>query len=216
MAQPARSSQVMVALQTKDGLAFGYCFDLSGDDVHFEVNSNLAPGEEMAFRMELKGYEETVMGALRVTQAFPPGSSGWPHFHGKVLSIPDDDRKLLEVWMEDQRSGGSSRRMERDPDAYVKDMFAKRMSGATQASTKLVIDRMNERRARRDALFKKTDDVFSKKMQLSSDAVLGRAQGAPAGTGAEVLKAAMTAAKEPPPAAEQDGGLDLFDIDDLE
>ncbi|MFH1466652.1 MAG: hypothetical protein ABIO70_19860 [Pseudomonadota bacterium] len=215
MAQPARSSQVMVALQTKDGLAFGYCFDLSGDDVQFEVNSNLAPGEEMAFRMELKGYEETVMGALRVTQAFPPGASGWPHFRGKVLSIPDDDRKLLEVWMEDQRSGGSSRRMERDPDAYVKDMFAKRMSGATNASTKLVIDRMNERKARRDRLFKKTDDVFKKQMELDASVALGVART----TGEhsrESIRQAISKPAEPAPAPEGDDGMDLFDLDDLD
>jgi hypothetical protein len=216
MAQPSRSSQVMVALQTKDGLAFGYLHELAGDDVRFEINSNLAPGEQMAFRMELKGYEETIMGVLRVTQAFPPGASGWPQFRGKVVSIPDEDRGLLEIWMEDQRSGGSSRRMERDPEGYVKDMFAKRMSGASQASTKLVIDRMNERRARRDALFKKGDDVFSRKLELSSGTVLGKAQEAPAGAGAEAVKAAVTAPTEAPVEGAKPANLDLFDPDDLE
>ncbi|MFH1466810.1 MAG: hypothetical protein ABIO70_20670, partial [Pseudomonadota bacterium] len=180
-------------------------------------NNNLSAGMSFAWRMELKGYSETIMGRLTVTRAHPARSSSeWPRYEASIDDIPVEDGVLLKVWMEDQEKGGSSRRLEKDPERFIKDMFSEGMRGASSASTKLVIDRMNERRARRDALFKKTDDVFSKKMQLSSDAVLGRAQAAPAGAGAEVLKAAMTAAKEPPPAAEQDGGLDLFDIDDLE
>jgi hypothetical protein len=215
MARPAASTKVMVALQTKDGLAFGYLDDMTGDDVVFEVNSNLHPGEEMAFRMELKGYEETVMGRLRVTHASPPGASGWPRFRGKVLEIPEEDRKVLAIWLDDQREGGSSRRMERDPDAYVKDMFAKRMSGASQASTKLVIERMNERRARRDALFKKTDDVFKQQLELTSETVLGKSQRP--GAGADSVKSALTDPAAPPaPAESQGGGLELFDLDDLD
>jgi hypothetical protein len=53
-------------------------------------------------------------------------------------------------------------------------------------------------------------------MELSSDTVMGKAQGAPAGAGAEAVKAAMTAPKEEAPDAAQGEGLDLFDIDDLE
>lgn len=208
-------SKVMVALQTKDGLAFGYVLEMADDQVSFEVNSNIAAGEEMAFRMELKGYEETVMGQLRVTGGRPAGSGAWPVYFAKILSIPDADRALLSVWMEDQRDGGSSRRVERNPDEYVKDMFAKRMSGAATASTKLVIDRMNERKARRDRLFKKTDDVFKKQMELDDSVALGEART----TGEhsrESIRQAITKPTDSPPAPEGDDGMDLFDLDDLD
>ncbi len=208
-------SKVMVALQTKDGLAFGYVNDLANDEVTFEVNSNITAGEEIAFRMELKGYEETVMGKLRVTGGRKGTVANWPTYFAKILEIPDEDRALLNVWMEDQREGGSSRRVERNPDEYVKDMFAKKMSGASTASTNLVIERMNERRARRDRLFKKTNDVFKQQMQLNTSAAIGEARD----TGEHSRKAirdAIATPSEPAPTTPDDAGLDLFDLDDLD
>ena len=209
-------SKVMVALQTKDGLAFGYVMELANELVTFEVNSNITPGEQMAFRMELKGYEETIMGQLTVTSGQKATVANWPIYRAKILEIPPDDRQLLEVWMEDQRDGGSSRRVERNPDEYVKDMFAKRMSGASTASTKLVIDRMNERRARRDRLFKKTDDIFKKQMELSADTVLAKAEDADPSHSRESIRAAVRAPTEPEPVPAGDDGMELFDLDDLD
>ncbi len=210
------SSKVMVALQTKDGLAFGYVTELVNDAVTFEVNSNIAPGEEMAFRMELKGYEETVMGRLRVSGGRPGTTLHWPTYFGKILEIPPEDKQLLEVWMEDQRDGGSSRRVERNPEEYVRDMFAKKMSGASTASTNLVIERMNERRARRDKLFKKTKDVFKQEMKLSADTVLGSSSTADPDRNRESIREAISARPAPPPTEADDDGMDLFDLDELE
>ncbi len=209
-------SKVMVAIQTKDGLAFGYLNELALEDVSFEVNSNIAPGEEMAFRMELKGYEETVMGRLRVTSGRPATVSNWPIYQAKILEIPDDDRRLLAVWMDDQRDGGSTRRVERNPDEYVKDMFAKRRSGADTASTKLVIDRMNERRERRARLFKKTDDIFKQEMALTTDTVLAKSEQADEGANRASIRQAVLTRPEPDPAPAQDDGMELFDLDDLD
>ncbi len=152
----AEAINVMIALQTPDGLSFGYVLDASPRHVTFTVNNNLAPGVNFAWRMELKGYSETIMGRLTVTRAYPPRSSSeWPRYEAKIDEIPPEDGALLSVWMEDQEKGGSSRRLEKDPERFIKDMFAEGMRGASSASTKLVIDRMNERRARREALFKK-------------------------------------------------------------
>ncbi len=207
-------NKVMVALQTKDGLAFGYVIELMDEDVTFEVNSNIAAGEEMAFRMELKGYEETIMGQLRVTGGRPSKSAIWPIYQAKILSIPTGDRDLLGVWMEDQREGGSSRRVERNPDEYVRDMFAKKMSGASTASTNLVIERMNERRARRDQLFKKTNDVFKQQMEINTAAAIGDVKQ----TGEHSRKAIIEAARTPPSRAQEpeDDSMELFDLDDLD
>ena len=147
---------VMLAVQTPDGLAFGYVLDASPRHVVFTVNSNLSPGMSFAWRMELKGYSETIMGRLTVTRAHPPRtSSEWPRFEATIDDIPEEDGVLLAVWMEDQEKGGSSRRLERDPDRFIKDMFSEGMRGASSAQTRLVIDRMNERTAKREQLFKK-------------------------------------------------------------
>jgi hypothetical protein len=152
----ASSNHVMIALQTPDGLAFGYVLDASPRQVSFTVNNNLAVGTSFAWRMELKGYSETIMGNLTVTRGYPARSSGdWPRYDADVKDIPEGDAVLLEVWMEDQEKGGSSRRVEQDPERFIKDMFSEGMRSASQAQTKLVIDRMNERRARREELFKK-------------------------------------------------------------
>ena len=210
------TSKVMVALQTKDGLAFGYVDDLSTDEVTFEVNSNISPGEEMSFRMELKGYEETVMGRLRVTGGRPSRTAAWPMYFAKILEIPTSDKALLDVWMEDMRDGGSSRRVERNPDEYVKDMFAQKMSGASSASTNLVIERMNERRARRDRLFKKADDVFKKQMELDPGAALGEVTTAPTEQSRASIRQAVSKPTEPSPPIDGDDGMDLFDLDDLD
>jgi hypothetical protein len=209
-------TKVMVALQTKDGLAFGYVDELSNDEVTFEVNSNISPGEEMSFRMELKGYEETVMGRIRVTGGRPSRTAAWPVYFGKILEIPPDDKQLLAVWMDDQRDGGSSRRVERNPDDYVKDMFDQKMSGASSASTKLVIDRMNERRARRARLFKKADDVFKKQMELDPGAALGEVTDEPNEQSRESIRKGISQPTEPPPPITGDDGMDLFDLDDLD
>ncbi len=152
----AEAINVMIALQTPDGLAFGYVLDASPKHVTFTVNNNLAPGVSFAWRMELKGYSETIMGRLTVSRAYPARSSAdWPRYDAKIDEIPPADGKLLAVWMEDQEKGGSSRRLEKDPDRFIKDMFSEGMRGASSASTKLVIERMNERTARREQLFKK-------------------------------------------------------------
>lgn len=209
-------SRVMVALQTKDGLAFGYVSDLSGDEVSFEVNSNIQVGEELAFRMELKGYEETVMGKVRVTWGQPSRTANWPLYRGKIMDIPADDRVLLNVWIEDMRDGGSSRRVERNPDDYVRDMFAKKMSGASSAATNLVIERMNARRARRAELFKKGNDVFKQQMSLSADAVAGEAKKPAGEQEREAIRRSFTEAPTSEPAAEDSGGFDLFDLDELD
>jgi hypothetical protein len=208
------SSKVMVALQTKDGLAFGYVLELMNEDVTFEVNANIQPSEEMAFRMELKGYEETVMGQLRVLSGRPSAGAAWPQYRAKILNIPTADQQLLAVWMEDQREGGSSRRVERNPEEYVKDMFAKKMSGASEASTNLVIERMNERRARRDMLFKKTNDIFKQQMELPTSTAIGQART----TGEHSRQAILDAAARAPAATpeREDDSMELFDLDDLD
>ena len=209
-------SKVMVALQTKDGLAFGYVEGLTDKGFTFEVNSNIAPGEELTFRMELKGYEETIMGLLRVTSGRKGTVANWPVYQATILEIPKEDRALLEVWMEDQSKGGSSRRVERNPDDYVRDMFSQKMSGATTAATNLVIERMNERRARRDRLFKKSDDLFKKQMQLSPGSALGTSKSEDAPIDRAALREAFTTPAEPEPADDEQDGLDLFDLDDLD
>ncbi len=153
----AERMNVMIALQTPDGLAFGYVLDASPRHVCFTVNNNLPVGTKFAWRMELKGYSETIMGQLTVTRGHPARSaSDWPRYDADITEIPPEDGKLLQVWMEDQEKGGSSRRLEKDPSRFIKDMFSEGMSGASSAQTKLVIERMNERRARREQLFKKT------------------------------------------------------------
>jgi hypothetical protein len=147
---------VMIALQTPDGLDFGYVIDANARYVHFTANSKLAPGMSFAWRMELQGYTETIMGRLTVTKVHPARSAdGWPHFEADIDDIPPEDSALLAVWMEDKEKGGSSRRLERDPSRFVKDMFSEGMHGASSAQTKLVIERMNERRARREQMFAK-------------------------------------------------------------
>jgi len=152
----APSLNVMIALQTPDGLAFGYVFEASRTHVAFTVQSQIPPGTTMAWRMELKGYTETIMGRLTVTQAEPARGAGeWPRYQARVDEIPDEDLALLSVWMEDQEKGGTSRRMEKDPDRFVKDMFSEGMRSASAAQTKLVIERMNERRLKREQMFRK-------------------------------------------------------------
>jgi len=209
-------TKVMVALQTKDGLAYGYLHDLVNDSCSFEVNSNISTGEEMAFRMELKGYEETIMGKLRVTGGRPGNAGNWPMYQAKILEIPEFDRQLLEVWIVDQRDGGSTRRVERNPDEYVKDMFAKRKSGASTNATKLVIDRMNQRKARRAQLFKKTNDVFTQEMKLSQDNVQGEAPTGGDSSPRESVRDVIKERPPPPPTPPSDDGMDLFDLDDLD
>jgi len=152
----SQNVNVMLALQAPDGLAFGYVREASRTAMTFTVNANLQVGATMAWRMELKGYSETIMGRLTVTRAFPPASAGdWPRYDARVDEIPEEDLALLQVWMEDQEKGGSSRRMEKDPGRFVRDMFSEGMRCASAAQTKLVIDRMNERRLKREQMFKK-------------------------------------------------------------
>ncbi|MFH1464369.1 MAG: hypothetical protein ABIO70_08270 [Pseudomonadota bacterium] len=152
----SQTINVMLALQTPDGLAFGYVREASRTSMAFTVNANMATGTAMAWRMELKGYSETIMGRLTITRVYPPAGAGeWPRYEATVEDIPEEDLALLQVWMEDQEKGGSSRRMERDPGRFVRDMFSEGMRSASAAQTKLVIDRMNERRMKREQMFKK-------------------------------------------------------------
>jgi len=212
----SNETKVMVALQTKDGLNYGYLHDLVNDTCSFEVNSKISAGEEMAFRMELKGYEETVMGMLRVTGGRPASGGNWPMYQAKILEIPEFDRQLLEVWVVDQRDGGSTRRVERNPDEYVKDMFAKRKSGASTSATKLIIQRMNERKERRAKLFKKTNDVFTQEMKLSQDNVQCEAPNSDDNSPRGSFQDAVKERTAPPPTPPQDEGMDLFDLDELD
>ncbi len=112
------------------------------------------------------------------------------------------------------RDGGSSRRVERNPDDYVRDMFAQRMSGASTSATKLVIERMNERRARRDQLFKRGNDIFKQQMNLSTDAVMGAAKKQEDERSRDAIRRSVTEA--PKPEAPTEDAFDLFDLDELD
>ena len=171
----ADAINVMIALQTPDGLSFGYVMDASARHVRFTVNNNLQPGLSFAWRMELQGYAETIMGRLTVTQAYPPPSAGeWPRYDAKIDEIPEDDGVLLSVWMEDQSKGGSSRRIERDPARFIKDMFADSLRGTSSNQTKLIIERMNERTARRKARFGKKKPGVGGDFGLSIESTIGK------------------------------------------
>ncbi len=205
MAEPIN---VLIALQTPDGLAFGYVLDATPRHMTFTVNSNLPIGTTFAWRMELKGYAETIMGQLSVTQGYPARSvTDWPRYEARVDQIPDDDAVLLKVWMEDQDKGGSSRRLEQDPDRFIKDMFAEGMSGASTAQTNLVIERMNERRARRERLFKKKKRGVGGDFGLSTEAAENSASVSSASLRSQITKALGGFARrklgepEPPPPA---------------
>ena len=166
MAEPLN---VMFALQSPHGLAFGYVIDMNEREITFQIASVLQVGETMAWRMELKGYEETIMGMLTVRTVTPYRGEAMQTFIGSISSMPEADLEIMRGWMEDQKLGGTSQRVERNPEKYIRDMFADKAGTASEAETKLAIERINERRARREQLFKKKKKGIGGDFGLSTE-----------------------------------------------
>lgn len=147
----------MIAVQTRDGLTFGYARSVDLTSMVLEVQGDIQVGEEVEWRMELKGYKETAMGALVVERVRKPTEAGsWPIFHARISDLPDEDRKVLEGWMEDYQAGGTSKRVEREiEEALLRSWESRPEFRKDEAARKFILERMAERKAKRKKLFKK-------------------------------------------------------------
>lgn len=139
-----RSIQLMFAVQSPVGLRFGATLAMDSARITFEMNVELTKGTVCPFRMELLGVETTVMGSIRIDRVLPKRDGGLSRFVGRIMDMPESDREAFDGWRRDQATGGISRRMERDPDA-VRQHIVDHMQGATEAESRMVLDRMNQK-----------------------------------------------------------------------
>jgi hypothetical protein len=139
-----RSIQLMFAVQSPVGLRFGATLALDAARITFEMNVELNKGTVCPFRMELLGVETTVMGTIRIDRVLPKRADALSRFVGRIMDMPESDREAFDGWRRDQATGGISRRMERDPDA-VRQHIVDHMRGATEAESRMVLDRMNQK-----------------------------------------------------------------------
>ncbi len=134
----------MFALQSPVGLKFGATISLDAERITFEMDVELTKGSSFKFRMELVGVEDTVMGTIRIDRALPKRQGSLQRYIARIVDMPEADRMAFDGWRRDQATGGISRRLERDPEA-IKQRIVDSMRGATEAESRLVLDKMNQK-----------------------------------------------------------------------
>ena len=93
------------ALQTRGGLVFGCTREMEGDRVLFEAAADLDPGEQLDWRMQLRGRREMVAGTLEILEKAESGDS--PIYLGRIVQISRANRQLLDQWLHEQSRSAS-------------------------------------------------------------------------------------------------------------
>lgn len=142
------SASYILSVRNGLGVGVGTADALSADGVSFEMAHPLGVGERAEFRMELPRADETVLGTLVVVAGEgPPGSL--IRYRARIEAVDPRDAQTFAGWLDRAREGRPAddlRRRLLDRDSLSS------MHGATESETQNALRRIEERKARMDAL----------------------------------------------------------------
>jgi len=154
---------VIISLKTDRGLVVGHGLDVREDRVVFTVPTRLVTGQELEFRLELRGANDTVLGWLRVGPRGLDRSSREELTEGQITRISPDDQATYARWVKDIAVGRVASHLRED--RLGRDGFTA-MHGATQGETDHALNQIEARKERfahiRGAPAPETEGIFVK------------------------------------------------------
>jgi hypothetical protein len=137
----------MMSVQTRGGLVFGSATHIDGMNLRFEIEGQIDIGDNVEWRLELPGLDETAMGWMRITAVRrEPGSPS--QVRGLIQSVSPADAEIFEVWKRGVESGTRAFTVSKRPktDSWLS---ATTMVGSSEAERKQAVAIEEERRKRR-------------------------------------------------------------------
>ncbi len=145
MAAFPREILAMLSVQTPGGLVFGTARRIQGQTLGFEADGRMEPGDEVQWRMELPGLDETAMGTMRIMGGAKDANATVMSWTGAILSVARDDAEVFEVWRQGVESGTRAFSYSSKPptDSWL---AATTMAGSTEAERRLALQAEEERK----------------------------------------------------------------------
>ena len=146
MAAP-RPITATISVQSAGGLAFGGAVQIDGLNVTFELETQMEVGDNVEWRMELPGLDDTAMGRMRILSR--RADPGYPvRWVGSITSVSPEDTAIFEVWRRGVEAGTRSFAVsKRAPgDAWL---AATTMVGSSEAERKQAVAIEEARRKQR-------------------------------------------------------------------
>jgi hypothetical protein len=136
-----------ISVQSAGGLAFGGAVQFDGMNVTFELETQMEVGDNVEWRMELPGLDDTAMGRMRILSR--RADPGYPvRWVGSITSVSPEDTAIFEVWRRGVEAGTRSFAVsKRAPgDAWL---AATTMVGSSEAERKQAVAIEEARRKQR-------------------------------------------------------------------
>lgn len=99
-----RSLTATLSVQSRGGLVFGSATQIDGSNLTFELEAQMEVGDNVEWRMELSGLDDTAMGRMRIVSR--RADAGYPvRWVGAIMSVSPDDSAVFEVWRRGVEAG---------------------------------------------------------------------------------------------------------------
>ncbi len=135
----------MLSVQTPGGLVFGTARRIQGQTLGFEADGRMEAGDEIQWRMELPGLDETAMGTMKIMGGHKDANATVTTWTGAILSISREDAEVFEVWRQGVESGTRAFSYSAKP-ATDSWLAATTMAGSTEAERRLALAAEEERK----------------------------------------------------------------------
>jgi hypothetical protein len=183
MARP----NAMIALKMPEGMVFGKVRKVSVSRILFEIEIELMLGQQFEWRMELTGWNSTVLGRLQIRR-FQEREDRPNLAEARIVHISGEDSRQFQDWLTELSVGGTTRRYETDPSSIAGTRRGQ-MSGASRAQSRHALNRLDRRLGDKASLDPTQSDAFGLSSQLSS-AISGIEEGR---TGRQAMSNALKA-----------------------
>jgi hypothetical protein len=155
-----------IALQAPAGLLFGNVTRIRSDALTFEVEGEIPEGAIVEWRMELTGHNDTVMGSLKVLRVRVQ-PDGVFRCSSRITAMPAKDRERLARWLDEQATGGTTRRYDSDVSVITQSSHT---TPVTQAETRNALERMDQRTWYSPSQTSQTRDMLGLQSEVKTDA----------------------------------------------
>jgi hypothetical protein len=177
----------MIALKMPVGMSFGRVRKVSVSRILFEMDTPVQIGQHFEWRMELTGWNATILGRL-VIRRLKPRDERPDLVEARIVHIDGKEARLFQDWLTELSVGGTTRRYEVDPSS-VAGVRRGKMSGASRVETQSVLNRMDKRIYGKSSVTGSTSDSYGLNSMLSST-ISGVEEGA---SGRQAMSAALKA-----------------------
>jgi hypothetical protein len=153
----------MIAIKLPEGMSFGRVRKVSVSRILFEIASELKLGQQLDWRMELTGWNATVLGRLQIMR-IQVREERPDLVEARIVHIDGAEARAFRDWLAELSVGGTTRRYDSNPSS-VSGIKRSRMTGTSRAQITHALKQIDGRSLGGQ---KGPSDAFGLTSQLSS------------------------------------------------